>query len=174
MWTPPTLRRRWHGNWWKWTWNRRCWWISNWCKYEKTRRHWANGHPKAQSPWVRLMQNLNIRLGNPSQRYYGNDPFRAWAWTDSFTSLQGRDTLALTLPAVEEALRGFDHVALPHLAGLEDVCRHFDEEAPDEKFKMVPSGPNIMWNWMPCFLFRFQSVMMVTLRLWLNTHLWLW
>ena len=80
----------------------------------------------------RLMQNLCMRLGNPSQRCFGNAPFQAWTWMDSFTSLQGTDMLGLTLPAVEEALRSFDQVALPHLEGLRDVWSHFDEGTPDD------------------------------------------
>ena len=74
-----------------------------------------------QSPLDYVLQNLQIRLGNPRNRCFANAPFRLWSWAGSF--LEGPKMWNRTTAAVMAALTDDEVVQITDLPNLMIECK---------------------------------------------------
>ena len=77
-----------------------------------------------------VVQNLQCRLGNPTNRCYANSAFRLWSWAGSF--MEGPKLWNRTAQAVAEALDKDEVVQLTQLDGLRPLWTKFDDEQQND------------------------------------------
>ena len=83
-----------------------------------------------QSPLDYVLQNLQIRLGNPRNRCFANAPFRLWSWAGSF--LDGPKMWNRTTAAVMAALTDDEVVQITDLPPLTQLWKKFDDRVQDD------------------------------------------